>query len=202
MAKNYYDWLEVSPIASSEVIEKAYKALVKKYHPDLQETDKKDEYENKLKCINEAYEILSDTEKRKSYDVWLQNKEIKNKQADTSEPKKHTNSTTSNPVPLKNLKEIQNQLEWEKQRKLQEERFQKELQMAKQKAYYDAYIQDLKNRGYKIKYKRRGKDYIKLLVFLLIIVTILYFIFQLPYVQHYLSNLIHDNLFLKNLFWQ
>ena len=35
--KTYYDWLEVSPKASPEVIEKAYKALVKKYHPDLQQ---------------------------------------------------------------------------------------------------------------------------------------------------------------------
>ena len=34
--KNYYEILEVSQNASPEVIEKAYKALVKKYHPDLQ----------------------------------------------------------------------------------------------------------------------------------------------------------------------
>lgn len=196
MAKNYYDWLEVSPIASPEVIEKAYKALVKKYHPDLQETEKKDDFENKLKCINEAYEILSNAEKRKNYDVWLKNEVIRDTQVNKSEPRKQTNSTTSNQVSLENIKEIQKQIEWEKQKK-----FQEEIQIAKQKAYHDAYVQDLKNRGYKIKYKHKGKDYIKLFFFLLIVMAILYFIFQLPSVQNYLSNLIHNNIFLKTLFF-
>ena len=43
--KNYYEWLEISKNASPEVIEKAYKALVKKYHPDLQEGESKKEAE-------------------------------------------------------------------------------------------------------------------------------------------------------------
>ena len=47
--KNYYDLLEVSEKASPEVIEKAYKTLVKKYHPDLQPDDKKKEAEEKIK---------------------------------------------------------------------------------------------------------------------------------------------------------
>ena len=41
MEQNYYDILEVNKNASSEIIEKAYKTLVKKYHPDLQENDLK-----------------------------------------------------------------------------------------------------------------------------------------------------------------
>ena len=41
MNKNYYEILEVDKNASAEVIEKAYKALVKKYHPDLQEEKNK-----------------------------------------------------------------------------------------------------------------------------------------------------------------
>ena len=40
MEENYYDILEVSKNASPEIIEKAYKTLVKKYHPDLQKNEK------------------------------------------------------------------------------------------------------------------------------------------------------------------
>ena len=47
--KNYYEILEVDSKASPEVIEKAYKTLVKKYHPDLQNAINKNEYEEKMK---------------------------------------------------------------------------------------------------------------------------------------------------------
>lgn len=65
--KNYYELLEVDIHASSEVIEKAFKVLAKKYHPDTQETDKKEWAEEQFKLINEAYEVLSDKAKRESY---------------------------------------------------------------------------------------------------------------------------------------
>lgn len=65
--RNYYDELEVSRNASSEVINKAYKVLAKKYHPDTTKLDKSIA-EERFKKISEAYETLSDNEKRKSYD--------------------------------------------------------------------------------------------------------------------------------------
>ena len=67
--KNYYEILEVDPKASNEIIEKAYKVLAKKYHPDTQSIDKKEWAEAKFKEINEAYEILSNKESRKNYDI-------------------------------------------------------------------------------------------------------------------------------------
>ena len=76
LKENYYDILEINKNASSEIIEKAYKTLVKKYHPDLQENNLKIEYEEKIKKINEAYEILSNPEKKKKYDLILENNEI------------------------------------------------------------------------------------------------------------------------------
>ena len=76
MEQNYYEILEVNKNASTEIIEKAYKTLVKKYHPDLQQDENKNKYEEKIKKINEAYDILSDPEKRKKYDLNLKNTEI------------------------------------------------------------------------------------------------------------------------------
>lgn len=71
--KNYYELLEVDKNASKEVIDKAYKILVKKYHPDLQDESSKLKCEQKIKEINEAYEILSDVSKRNEYDKTLKN---------------------------------------------------------------------------------------------------------------------------------
>lgn len=70
--KNYYEELEVSKTASKEVIEKVYKVLAKKYHPDTTQELDKQASEEKFKLISEAYEILSDNEKRKKYDLELE----------------------------------------------------------------------------------------------------------------------------------
>ena len=68
---NYYKILEVDKNASPEVIEKAYKALVKKYHPDLQESNMRQKAEEKIKLINEAYEVLSNPISKAKYDETL-----------------------------------------------------------------------------------------------------------------------------------
>ena len=69
--KNYYDELEVSKNASPEIINKAYKVLAKKYHPDTT-TENKQEAEERFKKISEAYETLSNKQKRTEYDNSLQ----------------------------------------------------------------------------------------------------------------------------------
>ena len=69
--KTLYELLEVSETASKEIIEKAYKVLAKKYHPDLQEASSKTQAEEMMKKINEAYDVLSDESKRKRYDEEL-----------------------------------------------------------------------------------------------------------------------------------
>ncbi len=64
--KDLYEVLGVDRNATEEEIKKAYRRLAKKYHPDLNPGDK--EAEQKFKEINEAYEILSDPQKRAKYD--------------------------------------------------------------------------------------------------------------------------------------
>lgn len=64
--KDYYEILGVSKDASDKDIKNAYRKLAKKYHPDLNQGDQK--AADKLKEVNEAYEVLSDSEKRKKYD--------------------------------------------------------------------------------------------------------------------------------------
>jgi molecular chaperone DnaJ len=62
---DYYKVLGVDKKASADDIKKAYRKLARKYHPD---TNKDPGAEERFKAISEAYDVLSDPEKRKKYD--------------------------------------------------------------------------------------------------------------------------------------
>lgn len=66
MAKNYYDILGVKKDADEKQIKQAFRKLAKQYHPDANPNDP--QAEAKFKELNEAYEVLSDPEKRAAYD--------------------------------------------------------------------------------------------------------------------------------------
>ncbi len=179
MEKNYYKILEIDKNASPEIIKKAYTTLAKKYHPDLQDESVKHIYEEKLKLINEAYEVLSNEEKRKQYDLELARKE----------------PNTENLL-NENVNNISNEYQEELLRQQQLE-YQRQVQQTKEKAYYDAYIQDLKNRGYKIRYKKTFSDYVKNFIALTCTIFILFLLWQLPFVKKFFISMYNENPVLK-----
>ena len=64
--RDYYEVLGVDKNADDATLKKAYRALAKKYHPDMNPGDK--EAEQKFKEASEAYAVLSDPDKRRQYD--------------------------------------------------------------------------------------------------------------------------------------
>jgi curved DNA-binding protein len=68
--KDYYSILGVSKTASADDIKKSFRRLARKYHPDMNPGDK--QAEARFKEVSEAYEVLSDSEKRQKYDQFGQ----------------------------------------------------------------------------------------------------------------------------------
>lgn len=211
MNKNYYEILQIDKNASPEVIEKVYKTLAKKYHPDLQKENKKAESEIILKQINEAYEVLSDSEKRRNYDdslinsyitkeeynqLYTENQMLKNKLHKMQETLQNAkfenppifNEQQQNNNQYNNYQYNNNSSHNHSQNNFNNSYYEDELQQARSQAYYDAYIQDLKNRGYKIKYQKTFKDYINSIVSILLTLFILFLIYQIPFVKNFFKD--------------
>ena len=196
--KNYYEILEVDKNASSEVIEKAYKALVKKYHPDLQPPEKKKLAEDKIKLINEAYATLSNTEKKKAYDANLKQMQYEEDMKRQEQLKRnYQNNTQKRPIKNPNINNVNTDNFVNNMNNLYNEQINQAYNNAIKKAYQDAYIQNLKNMGYEIKYERTLKDYFKIflsLIFTILFIIVLGFIlWHIPFTKNYFLDLYHNN---------
>ena len=211
MDKNYYEILQINKNASPEIIEKAYKTLAKKYHPDLQDEAHKKEAEEKFKIINEAYQTLSNPQLKASYDqnmmdnnisqeqyeeMYKQNQILKNELNNLHRQQTNQHSNPNNNM-YNNVNSTQDTPEKRYKRDLE---YEKQLERARQQAYHDAYIQDLKNRGYKIRYKKTFKEYLKNLFALCIAILFLIFILNLPFVHSFLYDLAQNNPLLYSLY--
>ncbi len=185
--KNYYEILEVDKNASEEVIEKAYKTLAKKYHPDLQNSSKTIINEEKMKKINEAYEILSNEFKRKAYDEQLQNTTISIEQY-----KKimQENQKLRNQIQQISL-ESQNNMAQQASNATQQ------INNAINQAYQDAYIQDMQNRGYRFKHRPTIKQWIKLIITIICIILAITLIIQIPFVKEFFTKIYNENKVIK-----
>lgn len=194
---NLYELLEVSEKASKEVIEKAYKVLAKRYHPDLQEEKDKKQAEEKMKQINEAYTILIDDEKRKAYDIELNAKrqeEIQKKMQENTSLEQDFFNDLQN-ANMKRQKEEQDKIN----RKLEEEQKSnmEKLQADLQRTYSNAYNNYLRSLGYKIKEPWTLKRFIELMKVLIILAVIIIFIWFFPPTHKLVIDFYEQNVVLK-----
>lgn len=204
MDKNYYEILEVDKNASPEVIEKAYKTLAKKYHPDLQADSSKKDAEIRMKLINEAYEVLSNPEKKREYDISLQKSTISEEDIssileENQELHRKINNIQKQQENVNNYDNITSSVDNTNTINTQYINYEQELEKARNKAYHDAYIQDLKNRGYKIRYKKTLKDYFRNFLALVITIFILFILWQIPFIQKFFKDMYNENAILKIL---
>ena len=196
MKKNYYEILEISENASQEIVEKAYKTLAMKYHPDLHGDSTGDEnFEEKLKLINEAYGVLKDKEKRAEYDEEMRIEAERDKLAAQRIAKKLEDVHAKDNIAKQEDFLAQQQEILNRAAKQQQE----ELNKAYEKAYNDAYVQDLKRRGYKVKYKKTLKDYIPVIIAVIVVLAVFVLLWQIPFVRNYFVELYNNNSILQLL---
>lgn len=198
--KDYYQILEVNKSASPETISKVYKFLAKKYHPDAN-LDNSQEAEEKFKQISEAYEVLSDEEKRKQYDLKLETYQTNNspqtvpiedfielrnycKQLEDTLNQYSSigNTTTSNIYTNNNDSQYQTNSQATQYEVAQEEAREQAYRDAMNRAYHDAYVNNLRNMGYKIKYKKTVKEQFKSFIALVICIIVIYILFKLIWI--------------------
>ena len=203
----YYEILEVSRMASKEVITKAYKVLVRKYHPDLEQDEgKKEEAKEKMVRINEAYETLSDDEKRKKYDdtiAILEEKERIEKEKKKQQGKTQNVNTNVDNVNSNNnisINNIDNANNLNNDTKLQEEmqRAEEEIQMHKQNIVnqmYEDYYNTLRRMGYKVVTVRPLKERIKVYVIAGIVILLLILIYNIPFIRGFIYSKAYGTVF-------
>ena len=182
--KNYYEILEVDKNASEEVIEKAYKTLAKKYHPDLQNNSN---CQDKMRQINEAYEILSNDFKRREYD-----EKIKRQSVSIEE---YNRIIQENNRLKKDLKRVANQREMSQNQERLEE-------MSIIQRYYEQIKKATKQP--QMRYERKKtkislEKIKKIVIYIAILIVIGLVLAIVPFTRKFFINLYNNNVIIKLL---
>lgn len=203
--ENYYEILQVSSNATKEIIDKAYKTLAKKYHPDANPPEKKGWAEDNFKKINEAYETISDQDKRAKYDEQLEKAKQKVEQErynrlyeQNEELKRELNNLRTIQARNVGVNNIQSQNKAENNniqtdfyKNLQQD-IDRKVKQSINKAYHDAYIQRMRDYGYKIRYKKTLKEKLKdlfaMLTTIAIIAIVLFVLWQIPSFRNHVES--------------
>ena len=207
-----YEILEVSEKASNEVIEKAYKTLAKKYHPDLQQTaeDKKNA-EKKMQKINEAYETLKDESKRSEYDRKLQEEkdnqveyyQYNNMQQNIIKQKNYDNNTqTSAQQPNYNLNNnYRSAAEWQQilsnLSPKDRDKLMKKIRRDAKEEYTKVAEDYYRQQGYRIIHKTTPREYLARFITIIILIVIGIIIWFIPPTHNWLVKLYNENTILK-----
>ena len=182
--KNYYEILEVDKNASEEVIERAYKTLAKKYHPDLQNNSN---CQDKMRQINEAYEILSNDFKRREYD-----EKIKRQSVSIEE---YNRIIQENNRLKKDLKRVANQREMSQNQERLEE-------MSIMQRYYEQIKKATKQP--QMRYERKKtkislEKIKKIVIYIAILIGIGLVLAIVPFTRKFFINLYNNNVIIKLL---
>lgn len=200
-----YDILEVSRKASKEVIDKAYKTLAKKYHPDLQTSENREYAEEMMKKINDAYDILSNEEKRNEYDRKLEEQEEQEEQAIHYENMNYSNQNQNN---IYRQQTVENEsksdeFDWRSQfanlSPKEKKRLIKKIEKEANEEYRKQYEDYFRSLGFRIKHRWTFKDFLIIGLVILALAFIFLILWLIPPTHEWLLKLYNDN-FVVNLF--
>lgn len=211
--ENYYDILEVSQKASKEIITKAYRTLVKKYHPDANSKNNKPIDDEKIKKINEAYDVLCDEYKRKCYDMELESakKEQENDikiryekiveqnrllQRELSQLKQryeiNYNTQQGDNTYQQNVNTSNSYVKNENYNDNLQREIDRRINQSVNKAYQDAYVQRMRDYGYRVVYKKtfkeRLRDIIAIAIAFSVVILIIAILWQFPSFREYVES--------------
>lgn len=209
-----YEILEVSEKASDEVIEKAYKTLAKKYHPDLQQTpeDKKNA-EQKMQKINEAYETLKDENKRIEYDRKLQIEKDKeteyyhynNMQQNIKQQSVNNYNEEKTPKTnyYQNIDNYKSPAEWQQilsnLSPKEREKLMKKIQRDAREEYTKVAEDYYRQQGYVVRHKTTPREYLERFLTIVIIVCIFALLWIIPPSRNWMIGIYNDNEVIKLL---
>lgn len=181
--ENLYELLEVSEKASQEIIEKAYKTLAKKWHPDLQGGPNKALAEEKMKKINNAYSILSDENKRKEYDAKLE--EERERLSEPQEEIKYQEDEPNQEYGFENLS------------RKEQARLKRKIEKNANEEYRKLYEDYFRSLGYKVPHRITWKEVKVTITVILIFCAILGLLWLMPFSRNWMISLYNENIVIK-----